>query len=117
MVALIVAGCLFIPQAFVQNEWELLGLRFLLGLATAALLPSINILVKHSTPDKFTGRVFGYNQSAQFLGMFSGSLLGGQTAAHVGIRSVFLVTSVLLLLNAVWVYFNVFKPVTKLSIK
>jgi MFS transporter, DHA1 family, multidrug resistance protein len=113
MAALIAAGCLFIPQAFVQNEWQLLGLRFLLGAATAALLPSINTLVKRSTPDKITGRIFGYNQSAQFLGMFSGSLLGGQTAAHFGVRSVFLVTSVLLLLNAVWVYFNVFKPVTK----
>ncbi len=34
-VALIAAGLIFIPQAFVQNTWQLMGLRFLLGLAAA----------------------------------------------------------------------------------
>ncbi len=111
--ALIAAGCIFIPQAFVKNEWQLLGLRFLLGFSSAALLPSINTLIKRTTPDKVTGRIFGFNQSAQFLGTFSGSVLGGQTAAYLGIRAVFLVTSALLLLNAVWVYCNVFGKVTE----
>ena len=109
LVALIVAGLIFIPQAFVKNPWQLMGLRFLLGLATAGLIPSVNILLKKITPDALTGRVFGFTMSAGYLGIFGGSVLGGQVAAHLGIRYVFFITSALLLLNAVWVYFKVYK--------
>ena len=104
LAALIIAGILFLPQAFVQNAWQLMGLRFLLGLATAGLLPSINSLIKQITPDEIAGRIYGYNQAAQFLGSFSGSVLGGEVAAVWGIRYVFFVTAILLLMNAAWVY-------------
>lgn len=109
LVALIAAGLLFIPQAFVQNPWQLMGLRFLLGLAAGGLVPSVNILVKKITPDALTGRVFGLNMSAGYLGTFAGSVLGGQVAAWLEIRDVFFITSALLLINAGWVYFNVYK--------
>jgi len=109
LVALIVAGVLFIPQAFVKNSWELGGLRFLLGLATAGLLPSVNSLIKKSTPDLITGRAYGYNQSAQFIGVFLGSVLGGQMAGTFGIHYVFLFTGALLLMNAFWVYHTIYK--------
>ena len=106
--ALLAAGILFIPQAFVQNYWELMGLRFLLGIATAGLLPSINTLLTQISPDEITGRIFGYNQSVQFLGSFGGSILGGEVAAMFGIHYVFFFTSVLLLINALWVYKTVY---------
>ncbi|MEY8001967.1 multidrug efflux MFS transporter [Clostridium sp. Mt-5] len=109
LVALVMAGLIFIPQAFVKNPWQLMALRFLLGLASAGLIPSVNILVKRITPDSLTGRVFGFNMSAGYLGIFGGSVLGGQVASHLGIRYVFFITSVLLLINAVWVYFRVYK--------
>jgi len=112
LVALIVAGLLFIPQAFVKNPWQLMGLRFLLGIAAAGLLPSINTLIMRNTPKSITGRSFGYNQSAQFLGSFGGSLLGGQTAANFGIHYVFFITGSLLLLNALWVYTTLYKQVS-----
>ncbi|MDU4960728.1 MAG: multidrug efflux MFS transporter [Sporomusaceae bacterium] len=102
--ALLAAALLFIPQAIVDNPWQLMGLRFLLGIATAGLLPSINSLVRQLTPDEFAGRIYGYNQSAQFIGSFAGALLGGTVAAWLGIHYVFYLTSGLLLLNAVWVY-------------
>lgn len=103
------AGIIFIPQAFVKNPWQLMGLRFLLGLATAGLTPSVNTLIKRITPDSLTGRIFGFNMSAQYLGIFSGSILGGQVAACLGIRSVFFITSSLLIINALWVYSSVYK--------
>ena len=103
------AGIIFIPQAFVKNPWQLVGLRFLLGLATAGLIPSVNILIKKITPSSLTGRVFGFNMSAGYLGVFGGSVLGGQVAAYLGCRYVFFITSALLLINAVWVYFKVYK--------
>lgn len=109
LVALLVAGVIFIPQAFVRNPWQLMALRFLLGLATAGLLPSVNALIKRITPDSLTGRVFGFNMSASYLGVFGGSILGGQISAYLGIRYVFFITSTLLLINALWVYSSVYK--------
>lgn len=112
LVALIVAGCMFIPQAFVKNPWQLMMLRFLLGLASAGLIPSVYTLLKKITPDFLTGRVFGFTMSAGYLGVFGGSTLGGQVAAYYGIRSVFFITSALLLINAVWVYFKFYKKIS-----
>lgn len=109
LVALIMAGLIFIPQAFVTNPWQLMGLRFLLGLATGGLIPSVNVLIKKITPDSLAGRVFGFNMSAGYLGVFGGSILGGQVAALWGIRYVFFITSALLLINALWIYFKVYK--------
>lgn len=109
VVSLIVAGVLFIPQAFVTAPWQLMGLRFLLGLATAGLMPSCNALVKKLTPDSITGRVFGYSIAAQYLGVFSGSIMGGQVAAYFGIRNVFFITSALIFINVVLVYSTVYK--------
>jgi len=112
LVALVGAGFVLIPQALVKNPWQLMGLRFLLGLAVAGLNPSVNTIVKKITPDSLTGRVFGLSMSAGYLGIFGGSVLGGQVAAYWGIRYVFLITSALLLINAVWVYLKVYKKIS-----
>jgi MFS family permease len=107
--ALIAAGIIFIPQAFVTSTWQFIALRFLLGLTLGGLVPSVNTMIKRITPDELTGRVFGFNMSAGYLGAFVGAVMGGQTAAWFGIRYVFFITSALLLLNAVWVYFKVYR--------
>ncbi|AGF54718.1 MFS family permease [Clostridium saccharoperbutylacetonicum] len=109
LACLIGAVIIFIPQAFVQNTWQLMGLRFLLGLASAGLNPSVNIILKKITPSSLTGRVFGFNMSAGYLGVFGGSVLGGQIAGILGMQYVFFITSALLLANAIWVYFKVYK--------
>lgn len=109
LACLIGAVIIFIPQAFVQNTWQLMGLRFLLGLASAGLNPSVNIILKKITPSFLTGRVFGFNMSAGYLGVFGGSVLGGQIAGILGMQYVFFITSALLLANAIWVYFKVYK--------
>ncbi|MGZ7444167.1 multidrug efflux MFS transporter [Paenibacillus sp. TH7-28] len=113
LAALIAAGILFIPQAFVTNPWQLTGLRFLLGIAAAGLGPSVNTLIKKITPDALTGRVFGFSMAAGYLGVFAGSVLGGQIAAWLGAEYVFITTSVLLLINAVWVYFKVYRTMNR----
>lgn len=107
--ALIAAGIFYIPQAFVTSPWQLMGLRFLMGMIMGGLNPSANALVKKITPAALTGRVFGVTVSAMYLGVFFGSTLGGQIASVFGIRDVFFVTSALLLLNAVWAYFTIYK--------
>jgi len=109
LASLVAAGLIFIPQAFVKNPWQLMVLRFLLGLTLGGLNPSVNTLIKKITPTSITGRIFGFTVSAGYLGVFGGSILGGQVAARFGINYVFFITSALLLLNAVWVYFKVYK--------
>ncbi len=109
LASLVAAGLLFLPQAFVRNPWQLMALRFLLGLTMGGLVPSVNILIKKITPDSLTGRVFGFTMSAGYLGVCAGSVLGGQVTAWFGIRSVFFITSALLLMNAAWVYAKVYR--------
>lgn len=109
MISLIVAGVLYLPQAFVQNPWQLLALRFLLGFAMGGLVPSVSIMIKKITPDNLTGRIFGLNMSLGYLGVAVGAVLGGQIAGRLGFQYVFYITSALMFLNAVWVYFRVYK--------
>lgn len=112
LIALIAAGLIYIPQAFVVNPWQLMAFRFLLGLTLGGLNPSVNTLIKKITPTSIMGRIFGFTISAGYLGVFGGSVLGGQIAARFGISYVFFMTSSLLLLNAVWVYLKLYKKLT-----
>jgi len=107
--SLIATGIFYIPQAFVQNPEQLIALRFLLGLTMGGLAPAVNTLIKKITPSSHTGRIFGLTMSAQYLGIFGGSVMGGEIAAAFGIPAVLFVTSALLLMNAIWVYFYVYK--------
>jgi MFS transporter, DHA1 family, multidrug resistance protein len=109
LIALVIAGLVLIPYALVKNVWQLGILSFLLGTVTAGLLPSINCLLKRSTPEFIAGRTFGYNQSSQYLGMFFGSVFGGQLGAALGVRYVFFFTGGLLLVNALLVYHTIYK--------
>ncbi len=109
LIALAAAGLIYIPQAFVKSPWQLMGLRFMLGITLGGLNPTINTMVKKITPNSITGRIFGFTISAGYLGVFGGSVLGGQVAAKFGINYVFFVTSALLLLNCLWVYFRVYR--------
>jgi predicted MFS family arabinose efflux permease len=47
--------------------------------------------------------------SLGYLGVAAGAVLGGQIAGRLGFQYVFYVTSALMFLNAVWVYFRVYK--------
>ncbi len=110
-VSLLLAGISFIPQGLVRSPLELGALRFLLGIGTAGLLPSVNNLIRQNTPAICLGRIYGFNQSFQFLGMFSGAFLGGHIAASIGIQNVFFLTASLLLLNAVWCRLTVYRSI------
>jgi len=114
--SLVAAGIIYIPQAFVNAPWQLMGLRFLLGLSMGGLVPSVNALIKKITPIEHTGRIFGFTMSAQYLGIFSGSVMGGQIAAAFGIPIVLVVTSSLMLLNAAWVYLYVYRRLERTNI-
>ncbi len=97
---LALSAVLLIPQAFVTTAWQLVLLRFLMGLALGGLLPCIASVIRHNVPEAISGGILGYSVSAQYAGQVIGPLAGGFVGGHIGMRAVFLGTSVLLLIGA-----------------
>ena len=97
---LVVTGLIMIPQALVTNWWALAGLRLVMGMSLAGLLPAISKLARQAVAEGGAGQMLGYLQSAQSAGMVLGPLLGGVVAVHLGLGSVFYVTGALLIVCA-----------------
>ena len=98
----VITGCLaasallLIPQAFVTAGWQLVALRFVMGIALGGLLPCVASVIRHSVPDRVAGTMLGYSTSSQFAGRVFGPLLGGFVGGHLGMRAVFLGTAALM---------------------
>lgn len=93
---LLLTGLAMIPQAFVTHWWQLAGLRVVMGMTLAGLLPSIGKLARHSVDESSTGRLLGWLQSAQFSGQVIGPVIGGLIGVHLGLHAVFFATGALL---------------------
>ena len=102
VVTTIIAALLLIPQAFVTAGWELVALRFLMGLALGGLMPCVTSIIRHSVPDAVVGRVLGYATSSNYIGQVVGPIMGGFVGGHIGMRAVFLGTALLMALGAVY---------------
>jgi MFS family permease len=99
---LAVAGILLIPQAFVTRGWQLVVLRFLMGLALGGLLPCVASVIRHNVPASVAGNMLGYSTSAQYTGQVVGPLAGGFVGGHFGMREVFFGTSALMIAGAIY---------------
>ena len=97
---LAVSALLLVPQAFVTAGWQLVALRFLMGLSLGGLLPCIAAVIRHRVPENAAGQMLGWSVSAQYVGQVAGPLLGGYVGGHIGMRAVFLGTCVLMALGA-----------------
>ena len=100
--ALGVSALLLIPQAFVTEGWQLVVLRFLMGLSLGGLLPCITSVIRHNVPDRVSGTILGYATSSQYAGQVIGPLAGGFVGGHFGMRAVFLGTCLMLGLGALY---------------
>ena len=109
LISLIFSAIIYLPQAFVTNPFELTILRIILGFATAGIVPGINSMIKRATKKEVTARVLGVNMSFQYLGTFMGAIIGGQVGAYFGIRDIFFITCGLLLINALIIYFKIYR--------
>lgn len=96
---LIIGAILFAPMALTNSPWILAGLRFLLGIASAAMMPAAQTVLTLNTPSESLGRIFSYNQSFQAIGAVLGSLLGSGISGFANYEAVFWVTGFTLLLN------------------
>ncbi len=110
---LIGAAATLIPQAFVHTVWQLILIRFLMGVFMGGLLPSVNALIRFYTPDGMESRAFGFNSSTLALGNMLGSLIGGFLSGFIGIEGIFIVSGILLFINTLWVRWKLYaKPHT-----
>lgn len=113
--ALIGTGLTLIPQAFVQSVWQLIIVRFMMGVFMGGLLPSVNALIRSYTPDGMESRSFGFNTSSLALGNMLGAVIGGFLSGFIGIEGLFITSGCLLIINMLWVRRKLFshKPSPK----
>ena len=102
---LIVGAVLFIPMALTHSPWVLAGLRFLLGIASAAMLPAAQTVLTLNTPAESFGRIFSYNQSFQAVGSVFGSIMGSTISGLFNYATVFWTTGFTLLINFILIIF------------
>lgn len=107
LICLLGATLTSLPQIFVDSYWAFVAERFAVGLFIGGILPTANALIGRSVSRETRGTIYGMTASATFLGNSLGPLTGGAIAASLGIRWVFVVTTVLLAVNLVWVWFTV----------
>ena len=104
IISLFLASICLLPQAFVTEIWQLILLRFLMGLSLGGLLPCITSTIRHKLSSNTIGTVIGFSISAQFLGQFFGPLSGGYIGSYIGsyigFSYVFIITSCLLIIGA-----------------
>lgn len=108
-VGLSVGAILFIPMALTHSPWILAGLRFLLGIASAAMLPAAQTVLTLNTPSESFGRIFSYNQSFQAVGSVFGSLMGSTISGVFNYATVFWTTGLTLAINFILIIFFSFK--------
>ncbi|MBT2758673.1 MFS transporter [Mesobacillus foraminis] len=100
LVALLILSAIFyIPGAFVSNIWQLIVIRFALGITLGGIIPVRIAYIRHKAPVAMQGEVLGYNTSLRFLGNIIGPVLGGFVSGWFGFSSVFFITSFLLLVS------------------
>jgi MFS transporter, DHA1 family, multidrug resistance protein len=99
---LFMAGIVYLPGAFVTSIWQLVIVRFLLGVSIGGIIPLRIAYIRQEAPLSMQGEVLGYNTSLRFLGNIIGPALGGIIASFYGISSVFYFTSGVLILSGVF---------------
>ncbi|RJG20353.1 MFS transporter [Paenibacillus thiaminolyticus] len=107
-VCLIGAALTLIPQAFVGTVWQLLVVRFLLGIFMGGLLPSVNALIRKYTPDGMESRAYSFNTSTLALGNMIGPIFGGAVSGIIGIQGIFIISGILLLVNTAWARYSLY---------
>lgn len=101
IILLLLTGIVYLPGAFVENIWQLVILRFLLGMTIGGIIPARVAYIRQEAPLAMQGEVLGYNTSLRFLGNIIGPTLGGLLAGFYGISSIFFFTSGLLIITGI----------------
>ncbi|HHS7462856.1 TPA: multidrug efflux MFS transporter [Salmonella enterica] len=85
-------------QAFATHVWQLFLLRGIMGL-TSGYIPNAMALVASQVPRERSGWALSTLSTAQISGVIGGPLMGGFVADHIGLRAVFLITAMLMVVS------------------
>ncbi len=91
------------------QTWQVVGLRVLQGAVGGSGAP-LTTLAAVTLPPHRLSMGMGVFQTAQFVGVSAGPVLGGLVAAAIGFRGTFHVTAGLMVLNALLAYFVIREP-------
>ncbi len=103
----ICACVLLIPQALVQEVWQLFVLRALVGACIGATFPVVSAVIAVGVARERQGAAHGLNNSAGAIGRSLGPILGAAVATTFGFRAVFIAGAVLFGLVSAGVAFAV----------
>ncbi|TCJ05721.1 MFS transporter [Cytobacillus praedii] len=101
VILLFMAGIFYFPGGFVTNLWQLVLVRFALGVTIGGIIPVRIAYIRQEAPIAMQGEVLGYNTSLRFFGNIIGPVMGGLLSGYFGFTAVFISTSVLLILSGV----------------
>jgi MFS transporter, DHA1 family, multidrug resistance protein len=104
VILLFLSAIVYLPGGFVDNIWQLVLIRFLLGITIGGIIPVRVAYIRQEAPISMQGEVLGYNTSLRFFGNIIGPVLGGFLSGYYGFTSVFIVTSGLLLISGIFLY-------------
>jgi MFS transporter, DHA1 family, multidrug resistance protein len=95
-VSVVMTSLLLLPQAFVGNYLSLLVVRCVAAFALGGMLSLVGTLAAVSSPANAKGTAFGLMGAASSMGFGAGPLIGGSLVGVVGIRSVFVLSAIVL---------------------
>ncbi|MBZ3777001.1 MFS transporter [Lentilactobacillus otakiensis] len=101
LVGLLFSAVIYFPMFFTAGVVMLGILRFLIGIANAALLPITQTVMTLEAPARSVSRIFSYNQSFQAMGAVVGPMLASGVAGILDYRYVFLMTTLLVVVNII----------------
>ncbi len=97
--------------AGIPHVWAALVADGVIGCAVAAIIVPANVLIQQETPPALMGRVGSTNMSLVFTAQILGLVLSGLVAQRIGVRNVFALCAVLLIvLIAIGKFFMEPKP-------
>lgn len=102
-------GIAYILTGFVQDAWQLLATRALMGFANG-FMPAAMTMVSLSVAKEKTGTALGIFQTGLIVGNVIGPSLGGLIEAAVGMRPVFFIAGIVLFIASAVVFFFVKEP-------
>lgn len=100
-VLLFAAAIVYLPGGFVTSIWQLIIIRFLLGLSIGGIVPMRVAYIRQEAPIAMQGEVLGYSTSLRFLGNIIGPVLGGVVSGYFGFSAVFVTTSAILAISGI----------------
>ena len=86
VILLFITGLFYLPGAFITEYWQLVMIRFLLGITMGGLITLRVAYIRQEAPIAMQGEVLGYNTSLQFLGNIIGPSLGGIISGFLAFR-------------------------------